>query len=122
MLLSSSCASVTVPSHPSLVAPITVLEARDEAVIELTRLNGQKLYLNCDLLKYAEMSPDTLLTLVTGDKIVVRESCAEVIALALAWRAGVLRAAWPDAAAAVGALVSRIENGCAGPASERREG
>ena len=91
-------------------------------MIELTRLNGQKLYLNCDLLKYAETSPDTLLTLVTGDKIVVRESCSDVIALALAWRAGVLRAAWPDAAAALDALVLRIENGSAGPASERREG
>lgn len=107
MLLSSSCVWARVRSLPSLAPPITEPEARDEAVIELTRLNGQKLYLNCDLLKYAETSPDTVLTLVTGDKIVVRESCAEVIALALAERADVLRAAWPDAAAALGALLSR---------------
>jgi flagellar protein FlbD len=73
-------------------------------VIELTRLNGQKLYLNCDMLKSAETAPDTVLTLVTGDKIVVRESCAEIVALALAWRVGVLRAAWPDAAGALTAL------------------
>jgi flagellar protein FlbD len=107
MPLSSSCVSVRVRSLPSLAPPITELEAREEAVIELTRLNGQKLYLNCDLLKYAETSPDTVLTLVTGDKIVVRESCPQVIALALAERADVLRAAWPDAAAALGALLSR---------------
>ena len=76
-------------------------------MIELTRLNGQKLYLNCDLLKSAETSPDTLLTLVTGDKIVVRESCAEVIALALGYRAEVLRAAWPDSAPALAAALTQ---------------
>lgn len=87
-------------------------------MIELTRLNGQKLYLNCDLLKYAETSPDTVLTLVTGEKIVVRESCAEVIVLALAWRASVLRASWPDAAAALGALLPQIKPAIS-PGSEK---
>lgn len=75
-------------------------------MIELTRLNGQKLFVNCDLLKFAEASPDTVLTLLSGDKIVVRESCAEVMALAMAFRARVLEMAWPDAAAALGALLS----------------
>ena len=78
-------------------------------MIELTRLNGQKLYVNCDLLKYAEASPDTVLTLLTGDKIVVRETCDEVISLALSFRARVLGVAWPDAAIAIGALLSRFE-------------
>jgi len=81
----------------------------NEAVIELTRLNGQKLYLNCDLLKYAETSPDTVLTLATGEKIVVRESCGEVVALTLAWRSQLLRIAWPDASAALGALIAAIK-------------
>jgi flagellar protein FlbD len=121
MLLSSSCLPVRVRSLPSLASPITELEARDDVVIELTRLNGQKLYLNCDLLKYAETSPDTVLTLVTGDKIVVRESCAEVIALALAERAEVLRAAWPDAAAALGALLSQSHFATAVVPDRRRE-
>jgi len=80
------------------------------AVIELTRLNGQKLYLNCDLLKYAETSPDTVLTLATGEKLVVRESCAEVVALTMAWRAELLRAAWPDAASALGTLLAQIKS------------
>jgi flagellar protein FlbD len=74
-------------------------------MIELTRLNGQKLFVNCDLLKYAEASPDTVLTLITGDKIVVRESCAEVVAVALAFRARILGMAWPDAADALGVLL-----------------
>lgn len=77
-------------------------------MIELTRLNGQKLFVNCDLLKCAEASPDTVLTLLTGDKIVVRESCEDVVALAVSFRARVLGAAWPDGAAAPGALLSQF--------------
>jgi flagellar protein FlbD len=77
-------------------------------MIELTRLNGQKLFLNCDLLKCAEASPDTVLTLLTGDKFVVRESCEDVVALAAAFRASILGAAWPDGATALGALLSRF--------------
>jgi flagellar protein FlbD len=78
-------------------------------LIELTRLNGQKLFVNCDLLKYAEASPDTVLTLLTGDKLVVRESCEEVMALALKFRAHMLGVAWPDAAVAIGAIFSALE-------------
>ena len=77
-------------------------------MIELTRLNGQKLFVNCDLLKYAEASPDTVLTLLTSDKIVVRESCAEVLEKAMAFRAHVLALAWPDAAVALGALLLQV--------------
>lgn len=77
-------------------------------MIELTRLNGQKLFVNCDLLKSAEASPDTVLTLLTGDKIVVRECCEEVVALAVSFRARVLGCAWPDGAAAIGAMLSQL--------------
>lgn len=48
-------------------------------MIELTRLNGHPLYVNCDLIKWAEAAPDTLLTLISGEKIVVRESCLELV-------------------------------------------
>lgn len=48
-------------------------------MIELTRLNGNPLAVNSDLIKWAEAAPDTMLTLVNGEKIVVRESCAEVM-------------------------------------------
>jgi flagellar protein FlbD len=48
-------------------------------MIELTRLNGNPLYLNSDLIKWAEAAPDTLLTLLSGEKILVRESCAELV-------------------------------------------
>ena len=76
-------------------------------MIKLTRLNGHKLYINCDLFKYAEASPDTMLTLVTGEKIVVLESCEQVAALAFRLRVRILETAWPGAASALAALVSQ---------------
>jgi flagellar protein FlbD len=70
-------------------------------MIQLTRLNGSRLDVNCDLIKYSEASPDTVLTLVTGEKLVVLESCDEVSSRALIYRAGILRVAWPEASPAL---------------------
>lgn len=58
-------------------------------MIHLTRLNGNPLVVNSDLIKYAESSPDTMLTLVNGEKIVVLESCEEVVHRTIAYRARV---------------------------------
>jgi flagellar protein FlbD len=66
-------------------------------MIELTRLNGSKFMVNPDLIKYFEASPDTTLTLITGEKLLVVESCAAVAQRAVEYRAEVLRSAWPDA-------------------------
>jgi len=49
-------------------------------MIQLTRLNNQPLVVNCELIKFVERAPDTVLTLITGEKIVVREACEEVLA------------------------------------------
>ncbi|MBV8629592.1 MAG: flagellar FlbD family protein [Silvibacterium sp.] len=56
-------------------------------MIELTRLNGSPLLINSDLIQFAEAAPDTTLTLLNGEKVVVRESPAAVIDLAIAYRA-----------------------------------
>ena len=55
-------------------------------MIELTRLNGQAMVVNSDLIKYVESSPDTMLTLIHGEKIVVSEPCAEVVRRVSAYR------------------------------------
>jgi len=55
-------------------------------MIHLTRLNGNPLVVNSDLIKYAESSPDTMLTLINGEKIVVLESCDDVVRRAIAYR------------------------------------
>ncbi len=60
-------------------------------MIRLTRLNNQPLTVNSDLIKFVEQSPDTLLTLVTGEKIVVRESVDDVLARIIDFRRSVLQ-------------------------------
>jgi uncharacterized protein YlzI (FlbEa/FlbD family) len=62
-------------------------------MIHLTRLNGNPLVVNSDLIKYAESSPDTMLTLINGEKIVVLETCQEVVDRAIAYRGQVLAVA-----------------------------
>lgn len=61
-------------------------------MIELTRLNGTPMIVNSDLIKTAEASPDTMLTLITGEKLLVREKTAEVMERVLAYRAQLLAA------------------------------
>jgi flagellar protein FlbD len=48
-------------------------------MINVTRLNGQAFVLNADLIKIVEQKPDTIITLVNGDHIVVREAMRDVI-------------------------------------------
>ncbi len=59
-------------------------------MIELTRLNGQAMVVNSDLIKYVESSPDTMLTLIHGEKIVVSEPCDEVVRRISAYKAMLL--------------------------------
>ena len=59
-------------------------------MIELTRLNGTPIVLNSDLIKIAEASPDTMLTLINGEKLIVREKTAEVVERVLVYRARLL--------------------------------
>jgi len=61
-------------------------------MIEVTRLNGNPMILNSDLIKIAESSPDTMLTLIHGEKLIVRESCEEVLERVMAYRAQLLAA------------------------------
>lgn len=55
-------------------------------MIQLTRLNSTRLAVNSDLIQYVEEAPDTIITLVNGEKLVVRETAAEVIARVRAFR------------------------------------
>lgn len=48
-------------------------------MIKLTRLNNSLIVLNADLIEYVEALPDTIITLTTGQKVIVREGVDEVI-------------------------------------------
>jgi flagellar protein FlbD len=48
-------------------------------MIELTRINHLPLVLNSDLIEHIEATPDTVVSLTNGQKLVVLESIAEVV-------------------------------------------
>jgi flagellar protein FlbD len=47
-------------------------------MIALTRLNGQQFVVNADKIRYVEATPDTIVCCDTGEKMMVRETLAEV--------------------------------------------
>ena len=48
-------------------------------MIRLTRINHEPLVLNSDLIEHIETTPDTVISLTTGQKFMVLESADEVI-------------------------------------------
>jgi len=48
-------------------------------MVRLTRLNSTELVVNADLIEMLESSPDTIVTLTTGQKLIVKESVDEVM-------------------------------------------
>lgn len=52
-------------------------------MISVTRLNGERFVLNAELIRTVEESPDTIITLINGDHIVVRENMAEIVRLSI---------------------------------------
>ncbi|MFQ5807413.1 MAG: flagellar FlbD family protein [Phycisphaerae bacterium] len=48
-------------------------------MIRLTRLNGRPFVLNAEQIKTIEETPDTMVTLLGGDQVVVREKMDEVV-------------------------------------------
>lgn len=48
-------------------------------MIQLTRLNKKPLVVNSDLIEFIENTPDTVITLVTGEKVVVLEGVDEIL-------------------------------------------
>ena len=48
-------------------------------MIKVTRLNGEPIYLNSALIEFIEATPDTMITLTTGKKVIVKENIDDVI-------------------------------------------
>lgn len=55
-------------------------------MIKVTRLNGSQFYVNEDLIEFIEETPDTVITLSTDKKLVVKESAEELIAFITRYR------------------------------------
>jgi len=59
-------------------------------VIILTRLGGHPMAVNPDLIERAEPTPDTVITMTDGRKLVVVESVQEIMIRVRHWRASVV--------------------------------
>jgi flagellar protein FlbD len=57
----------------------TADKVREESMIRLTRLNRARMVLNADLIEHIDVTPDTVITLTTGQILRVRETAEEVV-------------------------------------------
>ncbi len=48
-------------------------------MITVTRLNGRPVVINAELIKTVEATPDTLITLINGDHMIVKEPLDEIV-------------------------------------------
>ncbi len=48
-------------------------------MVKVTRLAGDSVYINADLIEFVESTPDTMITLTTGRKIIINEGVEYVI-------------------------------------------
>ncbi|MBZ4653172.1 MAG: flagellar FlbD family protein [Peptococcaceae bacterium] len=55
-------------------------------MITLTRLNGDIITVNAELIETVEATPDSIITLTTGKKFVVKESVEEIIAKTVTYK------------------------------------
>lgn len=57
-------------------------------MIDVTKLDGKQVTLNAELIESIEETPDTLISLTTGKKIIVKESRQEIKNLVISYKKG----------------------------------
>ena len=55
-------------------------------MIKVTRFDQSELIVNADLIEFIEQTPDTVISMLTGRKVLVRESAEEVVSRVVAFR------------------------------------
>ena len=48
-------------------------------MIKVTKLNGDVVYINSNLIEFIEETPDTMITLTTGKKIILKDDVEDII-------------------------------------------
>lgn len=71
--------------HPIIIIDL-LLDQKGVFMIEVTRLNGTKVIINSDLIEKVEESPDTIISLTSGNKIIVKESRQEIKNLVILYK------------------------------------
>ncbi len=65
-------------------------------MITVTRLNGKPIVVNAELIRSVEENPDTTITLINGDHIIVQESMAQVVERAVEYGRSLRKMLPPD--------------------------
>jgi len=55
-------------------------------MISVTRLNNSKFWVNADMIEFIEETPDTVVSLISGNKIVIKESAETVVRAVIQFR------------------------------------
>ncbi|NLM14016.1 MAG: flagellar FlbD family protein [Epulopiscium sp.] len=55
-------------------------------MIKVTRLNDTQIVINAELIEFVEETPDTVITMTTGRKIVVKETVDEIIDIVIQYK------------------------------------
>lgn len=91
-------------------------------MIHLTRLNGEPMAINAEMVERAEETPDTVLTLSNGSHYVVAESLQEVVAAIREYRASVLALAQEMLDTPGGAVLELVRGDLPGAAAPAAQG
>ena len=65
-------------------------------MIVVTRLIGMTVLSNAELIEMVEETPDTVISLTTGRKLIVKESRQEVKSLVKSYKRDIVKAAWTE--------------------------
>lgn len=92
-------------------------------MIFLTRFDGTEVVVNSDLIVTVEKTPDTVVTLTTGDRIMVKEPIDEVVARAATYRHRVLQGPGvrADAQDVAASMASAASGPIVDPTQDRQE-
>lgn len=55
-------------------------------MISVHRLNNEEFLINCDLIEFVEETPDTVISMTSGRKLVVSETCDEIKRLIIEYK------------------------------------
>jgi flagellar protein FlbD len=55
-------------------------------MIKLTRYDDKEVFVNAELIQFVESKPDTIITLTSGEKIIVKESADKVVSLIIQYK------------------------------------
>ena len=62
-------------------------------MIRLSRLNNESFFVNCDLIEFVEQTPDTIVSMMSGRKLVVTETPEHIRDLIIEYKQRVMQPA-----------------------------